>query len=552
MAMPYRFTQRMIYMDPVDATKEIGKYTRQWGQKVRGFVSILFNQQGGTVNQHAMDMRTDAEAAKSLAESGDVLFGWYSATVVLRHGQRDDLEEMVRAAVRAINDSGFSARIETTNTIEAWRGALPGDTDCQVRRPLLHTRNLADLLPLSGVWTGRATAPCPLYPQPSPPLMYAATVGGIPFRVNLHVDDVGHTLIFGPTGAGKSTLLATTAFQARRYPGMSIWAFDFKRGLLATAKACGGQHYELGGSESPALCPLAQIDTPVDLGLAEEWILTGLGLQGWNQERISNCRDQVHLAIERLREHPDHRSLSDFVLACQDIDVRKAMAFYTLEGAAGHLLDARKDSVATSHFNVFETIDLMALGNATSLPVLLTLFRRFERSLDGRPCLLFLDEAWVALGHPVWREKLRDWLKLLRSKNCAVIMATQSLSDAVRSGLIDVLNESCPTKIYLPNNEALKTGTTAQPGPHDFYQMMGLNENQIEIIRTARPKRDYYFVSPEGCRLIDMALGPAVLAFAGATDSTAVTEINSLEAAHGADWPFVHLKNKGVDHAALA
>uniref|UniRef100_UPI001FE252BB DUF87 domain-containing protein n=1 Tax=Bartonella capreoli TaxID=155192 RepID=UPI001FE252BB len=43
------------------------------------------------------------------------------------------------------------------------------------------------------------------------------TTGATAFRINLHVDDVGHTLVFGPTGAGKSTLLAFLLAQARRY-----------------------------------------------------------------------------------------------------------------------------------------------------------------------------------------------------------------------------------------------------------------------------------------------------------------------------------------------
>ena len=68
----------------------------------------------------------------------------------------------------------------------------------------------------------------------------------------------------------------------------------------------------------------------------------------------------------------------------------------------------------------------MALGERNLVPVLLALFRRFERSLTGAPALLILDEAWVMLGHPVFREKIRDWLKTLRKANCAVVLATQS------------------------------------------------------------------------------------------------------------------------------
>jgi len=79
-----------------------------------------------------------------------------------------------------------------------------------------------------------------------------------------------------------------------------------------------------------------------------------------------------------------------------------------------------------------------------------------------------------------------------------VVLATQSLSDAARSGILDVLIESCPTKIFLPNEAAGTAGTPEHPGPRDLYEAMGLNETQIDIIRTAAKKRHYYLVSPKG------------------------------------------------------
>jgi type IV secretion system protein TrbE len=200
---------------------------------------------------------------------------------------------------------------------------------------------------------------------------------------------------------------------------------------------------------------------------------------------------------------------------------------------------------------VFETQELMNLDDRMRLPVLLYLFQRFERSLDGRPALLFISEAWVALGNSVWRARLRKWLKLLRSKNCGVIMDTQSLSDAFRSDILDALIESCPTRIYLPNEEALKTGTASNPGPLELYRSMQLNPNQIEIIRNARGKREYYVTSPEGCRLIDLDLGPLTLAIAGATSEDDARQVRRLVQQHGGDWVRHWLAHKGVDHAPL-
>ncbi|OEU69378.1 MAG: hypothetical protein BA863_01090 [Desulfovibrio sp. S3730MH75] len=190
---------------------------------------------------------------------------------------------------------------------------------------------------------------------------------------------------------------------------------------------------------------------------------------------------------------------------------------------------------------VFEIEELMNLGDKNLIPVLLYLFHRVEKALTGQPSLLILDEAWIMLGHAVFREKIREWLKVLRKANCAVVLATQSLSDAVRSGILDVLEESCPTKIFLPNETAI------QESQYALYQGLGLNSKQISIVASAAPKRDYYIVSPEGRRLIDLALGPVALSFVGSSDKTSISKIKELVAEHGPEWPGKWIKIRQGD-----
>ena len=132
------------------------------------------------------------------------------------------------------------------------------------------------------------------------------------------------------------------------------------------------------------------------------------------------------------------------------------------------------------------------------------------------------------------------------------VLATQSLSDAARSGILDVLIESCPTKIFLPNEEAGTAGTPEHPGPRDLYEAMGLNATQIEIIRTATKKRHYYLVSPEGRRLFDLGLGPVALSFAGISSKEQIGHLDRLAQRAGARWPFAWLAEQGIDHEALA
>ena len=120
----------------------------------------------------------------------------------------------LREIVKTLHDAGFSARIETVNALEAYLGSLPGHGYPNIRRALLASANIADLLPATSIWPGLATNPSQYFPDDSPALMWTATDGSTPFRLNVHDSDVGHTLVVGRTGAGKSVLVEALA--ARR------------------------------------------------------------------------------------------------------------------------------------------------------------------------------------------------------------------------------------------------------------------------------------------------------------------------------------------------
>jgi len=558
--LAYRWSTRFIFMEQHEAVAALNRYRLKWQQKVRGFWSQVIKSQKGVVNTDALAMARESEDAMAEAKSGLVAYGYYTPCVVLMHENRTFLEEQARYVKREVERKGFSARIETTNALEAWLGTLPGHTYPNVRRPLIHTLNLADLLPTTSVWPGERECPCNLYPQPSPPLMQCVTTGATPFRLNLHVGDVGHTLVFGPTGAGKSTLLATILAQARRYRSrarsdgttvpMTITAFDKGRSLYTLCSATRGLHYDIGADDSPVtIAPLADIDSESGVLWAEEWVATCFELQA---QRPPSPREKalIHRAMMLLRDAPrENRSLTDFVTNVQDEEVRAALGHYTLNGSMGHLLDGTSDTMKDATFVVYEIDELMKLGDKNAIPVLLCLFRRFEKSLHGQPAILSLDEAWVMLGHPVFREKLREWLKELRKKNCLVLMATQSLSDAVRSGLLDVLLEQCPTKILLPNKEADLVGTKDNPGPGDLYRTFGLNDREIALLKTGQYKRQYYYKSPMGRRIFELGLGPLALSFVAVSDKESLAEIQHLQKTQGADWPLSWLSKQGVNYA---
>jgi type IV secretion/conjugal transfer VirB4 family ATPase len=545
MQVPMRYSSRFIATDATEARRVIKSIERKWKQRLRGFWSEVLQISKPRIDKDAETMSAEATDALSRTNSALVGTGYYTPVIVLSAASASEVMEHARQVSRELIRIGFSPRIETVNAMEAWLGSLPAHTVPNVRRPLIHTDNLADMLPLTAVWTGSPINPSPYYPPNSPALFQAATSGSAPFWMNIAVGDVLHTLIFGPIGSGKSVLLSFMMAQARRYQGMTIWAFDKGRTMMPVTMACGGQHYDIGTSDKLSFCPLGILDTNSDIAAAEEWIAACFELQHGEQPNTTE-RDAIHQAIELMRHSTGGRSLTDFWGIVQSDRVKDAIQFYTVQGQAGRLLDAERDGLADGDLITFEVDELMGMGPQTLIPVLLYLFRRFERQLRGQPALLLLDEAWIMLGHSVFREKIREWLKTLRKANCGVIMATQSLSDAHRSSILDVLLESMPTKIFLPNSEAATTGTAEHPGPAMQYLAMGLNEAQIATIAQARPKRHYYVTSIEGSRLIELQLGPKALAFVGSGFSKEqLARIKVLEARYGKEWPQVWLRETG-------
>jgi type IV secretion system protein TrbE len=534
----YRWSSRFIFMDAVEAVAHLDKYRKKWRQKIRGFFDQVFNTNSGVVDEDAKSMVQDAASAIAEINSGLVAAGYYTSVVILMDENRDRLESAARSLEKAINQIGFCAYLETINTMDAFFGSLPGHGVENVRRPIMNTMNLADLLPTSTIWTGANTAPCPMYPPLAPPLMECVTHGATPFRFNLHTRDLGHSLMFGPTRSGKSTHLGIIALQLLRYEGMSIYVFDKGMSMYPTTKAVGGVHFSVGADDCKlAFCPLQFLETKGDRAWAMEWIDIILALNGVVTTPAQ--RNEIGNAIMSMYES-GARTLSEFWLTIQNEPIREALKQYTVDGMMGNLLDAENDGLALSRFTTFEIAELMGLGEKFALPVLLYLFRRIERSLHGQPAAILIDEAWIMLGHPAFRDKIREWLKARAKENCLVLLSTQSLTDAANSGILDVIVESTATKIFLPNVYARDVDTAA------LYRRMGLNTRQIEILATAIPKRHYYCVSESGRRLYDLALGPLALSFVGATDKESIAAIKRLEAKYGDGWVHEWLAGRGV------
>ena len=539
----YRWATRFIAMDKAEAEKLLAKKRRHWFAKRKSVGAVLretlFNEQSALLDNDADNKAADADAALQELGSDLVSYGYVTTTLTLMGETRDEVEARTRAVERVINGRGFTTIRETLNAVEAWLGSLPGHVYANVRQPILHTLNLAHLTPISSVWAGdpwnshlgdRA-------------LIEAQTEGTTPFRLNLHVGDVGHTLIVGPTGSGKSVLLSLLAAQWQRYENAQVFVFDKGRSARAITLAMDGAWLPLAGEERPSLQPLSDIDTDRGASFAADWLL-GL-IEAETVSVTPDLKSTLWEALKSLASAPRaERTLTGLCLILQSDTLKAALHPYTLEGAYGHLVDSDSEALDLSSVACFEMDELMQTPSAVA-PVITYLFHRLEDRFDGTPTLLILDEAWLFLDHPVFAARLRDWLKTLRKKNVAVVFATQSLADIEGASIAPALIESCPTRIFLPNERAL------EPTSQSVYRRFGLNDRQIDIIAKSVPKRDYYYTSPLGCRLLELGLGEVALAFCGAASPTDQKQMDGLlEAGAGESFAQSWLKLKQLGWAA--
>ncbi len=532
LALPYRWSTRAILLDKTDATKLLTKIRRQWFAKRKSIAAILkevmTNEASALVDTDAANKAADADMA--LQELGADYAGqaYVTATITVWDDDPRVAAEKLRLVEKVIQGRDFTAMTETINAVDAWLGSLPGHVYANVRQPPISTLNLAHMIPLSAVWAG---------PErdehfDAPPLLYGRTEGSTPFRLSIHVGDVGHTLIVGPTGAGKSVLLALMALQFRRYAQSQVFAFDFGGSIRAAALAMQGDWHDLGGGltegseESVSLQPLARIDDVAERAWASDWLIAILSRE--SVPVTPEVKEHLWSALSSLASAPvAERTLTGLSVLLQSNDLKQALRPYCVGGPYGRLLDAEAEHLGEAHVQAFETEGLIGTGAAAA--VLAYLFHRIEDRLDGRPTLLIVDEGWLALDDDGFAGQLREWLKTLRKKNASVIFATQSLSDIDGSAIAPAIIESCQTRILLPNERAVEPQITA------IYRRFGLNDRQIEILARATPKRDYYCQSRRGNRLFELGLSDVALALCAASSKQHQAMIADVHARSGTE-----------------
>lgn len=536
-ALPFewRSTQRYLPLARDKAAAELRKYVKSHASAKKGggarLVERLKKEQSAIVEQVAVERSQEASQAQAQVEHGHYSAGHLTFTVVLWDKDREVLARKVQQVEATLNTEQFVCKRETYNCAESWLGTMPGNTLANVRKPLLHSYNFAHLFPATAVWRGQRWNGH----LDAPPVLIAVGKHQTPVGVSLHEGDVAHAGIIGSTGDGKSTFLNLLCLQARKYPGQEVNIFDKAHAARKLTAAVGGMWYDLGRTP---LQPLANLDRPYEIAWAVDWIEALL-----LQERLTVTPDikaEAHEALVELATWDvQKRTMTSLAGLVEHPMAKQALKMYTHAGPYGQTTDGDHDSIADHPWCCFEMSTILETPRLLGA-ILPALFHRLEQRLTGVPVMYVLHEAWIAFDTPYWSERLRGWLKGLRTRNGAVVMATQSLSDAVNSPIMGALLDNVATWIFTPNRKA----ETAEIGK--YYEAVGLSSRQRELLATSTKKQDYYLLQDSGQALVQLKLGPLALALCGTPDPAEVAALEQQIETHGATFAERYLAERGI------
>ena len=524
--LPYVFRvfSQFQFLSEQKAKVYIDRAIRNYSSKLRGGSGLLGAVGslggGGRVDTAVAAEIEDADIAKSDTARGQ--FGFFKHVIILRGDSIDDLREPADAIISLYNRFGYIMQVDSINNFFAFTGSFAGNIDHNKRRAAVKVGNFLHFYPLSGFWRGFDH--CDFMEKHTgvraPHVIGKVYNSNELFGFTLFRGDVGHSLVIGQTGSGKSVLLSTLAIQFFRYGNRGkhprVVFFDVGGSSRRTCANCDGLYFDVGVADSLRLNVFERFsDFEMNTGEHRDGsayvsyctFLTDLLFDVLKSKGLSvntTHWQTLYNAFWGMNQIP-HRDWNTFSGQIQDPFLRDVIAPFCTSGSYSDLFTDEHVEIASNDFLVFEMKSILERPPEIAKFVLFYIFRLLEERLDGTPTLLILDEAWLMLSDPVFSARIKDWLKTMRKYQCAVILATQSLSDLNESPVLFSLLGECMTRIFTANTSA-GDATISQ-----LYSNLGLSDDVVSMIADMIPKKHYLFSSPVGTQCFDLGLTKEML-----------------------------------------
>jgi type IV secretion/conjugal transfer VirB4 family ATPase len=489
-------------LDNARARKEINSRRRHHHNSKTSFVSNLQDRENSGPHDELVDDSKEAavsELGLALKAIGDgQSFGAFSFSVVIYDKERSKVEQTIVEFQKLLAPHDGLLYPERYNLLNALFATVPGNRQFNLRNKQYPSiANYADLSFLFTIDTGSKWNP----QLDKEYLAVLESVHGTPYYLNLHYGDVPNAFLLGAIGSGKSFTTNFILQSAQKYSPLTF-IFDLGASYQMLTRSFGGTYLNVGLKDPGfSINPFSLEPTHENLNFLYLFLRV-LIEAGGRYELTPDNEKSLFAAIERAYRLPaEIRTLSNVASILGPLGER--LHRWTQAGQFGYLFDNVEDTLTFSRFQTFNFDGWDKFPDVLE-PMLFYLLQRAASEIEKRENIatfkvFVIDEAWIFFK----RQIIRDWImraeKTWRKLNAAMILTTQSMIELVSSNLLQLVNESCPSRIFLAN-----------PGIDRklYAEAFQLNDTDLELLESLVPKRDLLFKQPQYSKKLRLAVDP--------------------------------------------
>lgn len=515
LAMPFELTvSQVMRISSLEKTRQyiqdVERHNRNMAKPFKAVITEAFtHQESQQKDIGRISMAEDASAALTSLSTESRVFGHYNFTVLVFGETANDADSMARDIQGYLDRIEFVSIRETMHLMSCYAGSMPGQAGALVRWHFVSTGNLADLAPVRGLQVGdqynrHFTEQFSTPDAPIPALTALPTEFATPYYFNFHQTDLAHTLIVGPSRRGKSTFANFLIAQHQKYEPCQTFIFDKDLSCRIPTILQGGTHIDLNGQDIGGF----RCNPMKFAGEKRHWAWLTKWLEGLITSRgyAISAEDDISIgnALTNLAGLPSSHWQLITLCTLLPSHLHEQLRRWVGDGPLARFFDNSEDTFELGTFTCVE------MGRLFDEPVVARAFidyafYRINMALDGRPTLIYIEEAWFMLEDEQFAAGVNNWLRTLAKRNAWIVMATQSLDELVRSDAFVPILENMPNRVYLPNREIVAN--------RELYSgKFGLNEEQMRRIQHATPKLHYYITTPVLSRMVEVRLPTEILA----------------------------------------
>ena len=438
-------------------------------------------------------VRTLGESLKEIELNGNY-FGEFSLTVVVYDKSLAAVEKACAEFYKVFSMHDGLLFEERYNLLNAFFATIPGNRHFNLRYLWLLNTNYADYSFLFTLHTGERRN----NHLNAEYLAVLETNHATPYFLNLHYQDTAHTIVLGRTGSGKSFFLNFLITNLQKYDPYTF-IFDLGGSFRSITQLFGGAYLKVSAERAEfTINPFSLEPTRENLNFL--FSLLKVLAEGRGVSPLSQAEEKdLYAQIQNLYVLPANlRTLSVLVNTLQK-SLAGRLEKWVRGGQYEQIFDNEKDTLTLSRFQCF---DFEGMDRYPELiePLLFYILHRANAFIYSAEAVttfkaFFIDEAWRFFGHPTIRTYIVEALKTWRKKNGAMILSTQSLDELDKSEIVNIVIESCATKIFLANPDM----------DRELYRnTFHLNDNEIEMISALVPKRQALVKRPDLAKVVNL------------------------------------------------